>query len=89
MKKKISRRGFINKASVISSAPFILSNDIILRDKSKKIITAPSLEGKKVLFVYGGWEGHFPEESKELFVPWFESEAVSYTHLTLPTILLV
>ena len=35
MKKKISRRGFINKASVIGSAPFILSNDII-RKKNQK-----------------------------------------------------
>ena len=78
MKKKISRRGFINKASVIGSAPFIISNDII-RKKSKKIISEPSLEGKKVLFVYGGWKGHFPKESKELFVPWFESEGAKVT----------
>lgn len=78
MKKKISRRGFINKASVIGSAPFILSNDII-RKKSKKIVSEPSLEGKKVLFVYGGWKGHFPKESKELFVPWFESEGAKVT----------
>jgi type 1 glutamine amidotransferase len=25
---------------------------------------------KKVLFVYGGWEGHEPAQSRDLFVPW-------------------
>jgi type 1 glutamine amidotransferase len=34
----------------------------------------PSLKGKKVLFVYGGWEGHDPLPCSELFVPWMRSE---------------
>jgi uncharacterized protein len=29
---------------------------------------------KKALFVYGGWEGHQPRESRDLFVPWLRSE---------------
>ena len=33
-----------------------------------------SLKGKKVLFVYGGWEGHDPAPCKSLFVPWLQSE---------------
>lgn len=32
------------------------------------------LSGKKVLFVYGGWAGHEPEQCKDLFVPWLKSE---------------
>jgi hypothetical protein len=28
---------------------------------------------KKVLFVYGGWPGHEPEECRDLFVPWMKS----------------
>jgi type 1 glutamine amidotransferase len=32
------------------------------------------LNGKKVLFIYGGWEGHEPEKCRDLFVPWLESE---------------
>ena len=32
------------------------------------------LKGKKVLFVWGGWEGHEPKPCRDLFVPWLESE---------------
>lgn len=32
------------------------------------------LKGKKVLFVYGGWEGHDPVETRDIFVPWMTSE---------------
>lgn len=34
----------------------------------------PSLEGKNILYVYGGWEGHKPKESVELMVPKLRSE---------------
>ncbi|MDF1570711.1 MAG: ThuA domain-containing protein [Bacteroidales bacterium] len=37
-------------------------------------VEAPSLKGKKVLFVWGGWNGHEPEKCRDLFVPWMESE---------------
>lgn len=33
-----------------------------------------SLKGKKVLFVYGGWDGHDPVGYKDLLVPWLTSE---------------
>lgn len=39
----------------------------------------PSLEGKKVLFVYGGWEGHEPVKCMEFFQPWLESEGATVT----------
>lgn len=32
------------------------------------------LSGKKVLFVWGGWEGHEPEKCRDIFVPWMRSE---------------
>jgi len=32
-----------------------------------------ALKGKKVLFVYGGWDGHQPKECRDIFVPWLES----------------
>lgn len=32
------------------------------------------LKGKKVLYVYGGWDGHEPKQSVDLFVPWLKSE---------------
>ena len=34
----------------------------------------PTLEGKNVLFVWGGWPGHEPGKCRDLFVPWMESE---------------
>lgn len=34
----------------------------------------PGLKGKKVLFVWGGWPGHEPEQCRDIFVPWMESE---------------
>lgn len=36
-----------------------------------------SLEGKNVLFVYGGWEGHDPEGCLALLKPWMESEGAT------------
>jgi type 1 glutamine amidotransferase len=39
----------------------------------------PSLEGKNVLFVYGGWEGHEPVQCMEFFQPWLESEGANVT----------
>lgn len=39
----------------------------------------PSLEGKKVLFVLGGWHGHEPELCRDIFVPWMESEGAEVT----------
>ena len=32
-----------------------------------------ALKGKKVLFVYGGWNGHQPKECRDIFVPWMQS----------------
>jgi len=32
-----------------------------------------AMKGKKVLFVYGGWNGHEPEKCRDIFVPWMES----------------
>lgn len=33
-----------------------------------------ALAGKKVLFVWGGWEGHEPQKCRDIFVPWMRSE---------------
>lgn len=31
------------------------------------------LKGKKILFIYGGWDGHQPKECRDIFVPWMKS----------------
>jgi type 1 glutamine amidotransferase len=37
-------------------------------------IAIPSLKGKKVLFVYGGWEGHRPDACRDIYVPWLKEQ---------------
>lgn len=47
-------------------------------------VTLPELEGRKVLIVYGGWDGHEPARYVELLLPWLESEgAVADTSRSL------
>ena len=43
-------------------------------DVSKKNPHNPSLNGKKVIYVYGGMDGHSPKESVDFFVPILEKE---------------
>jgi type 1 glutamine amidotransferase len=47
-----------------------------------------ALKGKKVLFTYGGWDGHQPKECKDLFVPWMKAagaEVFVYDNLSCYT----
>ena len=46
---------------------------------SGKVKTDTSLQGKQVLFVYGGWEGHDPVPCRDLLVPWMQSEGATVT----------
>lgn len=39
----------------------------------------PSLKDKKVLFVWGGWPGHEPEQCRDILVPWMEEEGALVT----------
>ena len=34
---------------------------------------------KKVLLVYGGWEGHQPKEFKDLILPWLKEQGFDVT----------
>ena len=42
-------------------------------------IEVPRSEGKSVLFVYGGWEGHEPEKCRDLLIPWLRSKGYKVT----------
>ena len=39
----------------------------------------PSLKGKKILFVWGGWDGHEPKQSIDIFATWMRSEGADVT----------
>ena len=67
----ITRRSFIEKsAAAIAAAAIVpsLYSRALLPDG-----TSP-LNGKKVLYVWGGWMGHEPDKCRDIFVPWMESE---------------
>ncbi|MFP4288789.1 MAG: ThuA domain-containing protein [Bacteroidales bacterium] len=72
-----NRRQFI-RSSIAAGAglAFLPGKMINAENKVKTRYSAkpPTLKGKKVLFVYGGWEGHDPEKTRDLFVPWLRSE---------------
>ncbi|MGC9345009.1 MAG: ThuA domain-containing protein [Bacteroidales bacterium] len=46
----------------------VFANDVFSQQNTN------ALEGKKVVFVWGGWEGHEPEKCRDIFVPWMRSE---------------
>lgn len=82
IRKTSSRRHFI-KSSVAGGAGMMMMPGSILSAKQSapagQDTPVPSLEGKKVLYVYGGWDGHEPEQSVDLFVPWMRSEGAEVT----------
>lgn len=41
-------------------------------------------EKKSILFVYGGWEGHEPEQCRDIFVPWLKE--LGYNVTVSPTV---
>ena len=44
----------------------ILFYSVSIHSQSKK---EPTLKGKKIIYVFGGWEGHFPKQSVDVIVP--------------------
>ena len=68
----LPRRTFIKKGVVAGAGavliPGLLHGAASVRQKESV------LKGKKVLFSWGGWKGHQPEQCKDLFVPWLKEE---------------
>lgn len=64
-----------------------LSNSPLKREDSEQNVSssrgnleAPSkrqLEGKQILFVYGGWDGHEPRQCHDLLKPWLEEQGAT------------
>jgi uncharacterized protein len=68
----ISKRIFVRTILVVVLCSLLLPGYGL--GKVKQTNTDPSLKGKKVLYVYGGWAGHEPKQSVDVFVPWLKSE---------------
>ena len=72
-----SRRKFIKTAAVAGAGTLLMNNSIMAAPSVLK--REPTLNGKKVLWVYGGWEGHDPKKCTDLFVPWMREEGAEVT----------
>ncbi len=73
---KLNRRKFL-ASSVVAAAGASLGVKAATSTKAHNSLVLPalpSLEGKKILYTFGGWDGHEPTQSVELFQPWLESE---------------
>lgn len=73
--KNLSRRQFVRTTVAAGAAAIVLPTQLL----AGNVTEIPSLKGKKVLFVWGGWNGHEPKQSVDLFVPWMRSEGAEVT----------
>ena len=74
-KMKNNRRSFLTKAAALglaSTIPFQIKS----RPKAKEL---PSLKGRKVLFTYGGWDGHEPLKYRDYMGDWLKNEGAEVT----------
>lgn len=67
----ISRRKFVKATMAAGAGSLLLPNNMAAGIENELM---PKLNGKKVLYVWGGWKGHEPEQSVDIFVPWMKSE---------------
>lgn len=73
----LSRRKFFKNSLMAGSIAMLGTKEILA--EPAKVLQEPSLKGKKVLFVFGGWKGHDPEPCKDMFVPWMREEGAEVT----------
>ena len=58
------------KSLFLSIILFLLLKGTVLTAADANNLTDRKYPDKNVLFVWGGWEGHEPEQCKDIFVPW-------------------
>ncbi|MDO5523662.1 MAG: ThuA domain-containing protein [Bacteroidia bacterium] len=71
--RNLSRRKFIGSSVALGVGAILLPKNL----PAQKVVSNPkntALKGKKILYVYGGWDGHEPDQSVDIFVPWLKSE---------------
>ncbi len=67
-----SRRKFVTTAVAAGAATVLVNRSLSVAGEIRE--ENHSLKGKKILYVHGGWDGHEPKQSVEIFVPWLKSE---------------
>ncbi len=73
----LSRRKFVQTTIAVGAGSVFIPKN--LTAQLEENVPAPSLKGKKVLYVWGGWKGHEPEQSVDVFVPWLREEGAEVT----------
>jgi uncharacterized protein len=76
-KNTLSRRRFFRN-TILAGGISLFGSKALFAGYSPNLPN-PTLKGKKILFVYGGWKGHEPEQCKDLFVPWLRAEGADVT----------
>jgi type 1 glutamine amidotransferase len=73
---KLNRRRFLSSTGAIAVGTTLglRANGTTEPHIQPVLAELPSLKGRKILFTYGGWKGHVPVQSMELFKPWLEKE---------------
>lgn len=66
----LNRMKFHEKIVVALAGALLFMSGMMANEE----INDNALQGKKVLYVYGGWDGHEPEKCRDIFVPWLQSE---------------
>ncbi len=69
---KSDRRTFLTRALVLGSAMALPAMGQAEMPADEAAL--PSLKGRKILFTYGGWEGHEPEKFANYMTEWMKSE---------------
>lgn len=69
--KKNNRRDFLARALALGATATLPLAGFLAKPSVKPL---PSLKGRKILFTYGGWDGHEPEKFVEYLAPWLKQE---------------
>ena len=75
----LDRRRFLARstAAALGTAAGLNVRAQFTGDPAGSLTELPSLKGRKILYTWGGWNGHEPEQSVSLFKPWLESEGAT------------
>ena len=65
------RREFLAKAAALATAATL---PLLTSPAQAHPPVLPSLKGRKILFTYGGWDGHEPKKFVDYLTPWLTEE---------------
>jgi type 1 glutamine amidotransferase len=71
--RALSRRRFVSTA-LAAGAGLAMNTKLGTASPGKAPQSPANLKGKKVLFVWGGYEDHEPAKCRDVFVPWIKSQ---------------